>query len=127
MISLENTRFNPCVKQNDGGSTFLGYLGYCDLVVEDGIDEGEDLSMGLPDIEVRITVEGKQRIDFPEDERSWTGRDGEDVEKRVARYFTSNAASRRALTAAVFALPSVKRAVKQGAKLRKTAKVAAIS
>lgn len=126
-IQLENTRFNECVKQNDGGSTFLGYLGYSDLVVEDGIGEGEDLSMGMPNIEVRITVGGAQRIDFPESEQTWTDKQGEEVTKRVAHYFSSNAVSRKAITRAVFALPSVKRAQKKGAALRKKAKVAAIA
>jgi hypothetical protein len=115
MFSLENSRFTPHVNQNAGGSTFLGYL-YFECIVEGALPDGGDLAIGMPDIQVRITVDGDNRIDFPEKEVTIKGE-----QKRVAHYFSSNKETRRALTAAVFELPAVVRAVKQGEVLRNAA------
>jgi hypothetical protein len=150
-ITLENTRFNECVRTNPKGSTFLGYA-YTELTVPGALDDGSDLKVGMPDIEVRKTVDGKPRVDFPEDlkilrdnrsddERAHDAEEGfpflrgdivpnhlvdeipEGCEtKRVARYFSANAETREAITDAVFALPQVSRAVEKSAPKRSARK-----
>ena len=105
MIKLVNTRFNQSIAHNPKGSTFLGYL-YAELSVKDGIAPGVDLEIGMPDLQVRITRNGKPRVDFPTDLKEIDG-----VERRVARYFTASAASRDAVTAAAFGIPEVSCAV----------------
>ena len=119
LVTLEDTRFRECVRPNDGGSRFLGYL-YGKIVVRDVFDVGEHLMIGLPDIKVRITVEGKPRIDFPSTVR--TDADGNVVMKdgiavRDEHYFSANAVTRSALTVLVFQLPAVQRAVEVASRL----------
>ncbi len=111
-ITLEETRFNESIKLNPEGSIFLGYQ-YGVLVVEGALPGGEDLKIGMPDLQVRITVDGKPRIDFPSDVKTIRGQS-----KRVARYFSANAATREFLTNAIFALPAVSRAVERAERLR---------
>lgn len=113
LVSLDNVRFNESITVNDGGSTFLGYL-YAELCVEGILDEDEDLKIGMPDLQVRITRDGKPRVDFPADKKEVRGE-----ERWIARYFTASAASRDTLTRLVFALPAVSRAVERAE--RKTA------
>ncbi len=114
IVSLEETRFNESVTLNPQGSIFLGYL-YAVLVVAGALGE-EDLKIGMPDLQVRITVDGAPRIDFPSDVKTIRGE-----KKRVSRYFTASAASREFLTNAVFALPAVSRAVERAERKRTAA------
>lgn len=119
VVSLENTRFNESVNTNPQGSVFLGYL-YAELVVQDVFGD-EDLKIGMPDLQVRITRSGKPRVDFPlkRDDR------GRFVENRdgnpVASYFTASRATRELLTKLVFALPAVSRAVERSERTRQSA------
>ncbi len=115
LISLEETRFNESITVNPQGSLFLGYL-YSVLVIAGVLPGGEDWKIGMPDLQVRITVDGTPRIDFPSDVKTIRG-----TSKRVARYFTASAASREFLTNAVFALPAVSRAVERAERLRAAA------
>lgn len=115
IVSLEETRFNESIIPNPGGSIFLGYL-YAVAVVAGVLPSGEDLKIGMPDLKVRITVNGDPRIDFPDTEKSIDG-----VKKRVPHYFSASAASREFLTHAVFALPAVWRAVERADRLRQAA------
>lgn len=110
--TLEETRFVESITLNPEGSIFLGYL-YAKCVVEGALPGGADLEIGMPDIQVRITVDGKPRIDFPSDVKTIRGK-----AKRVARYFSASAASREFLTNAVFALPAVSRAVERAERAR---------
>lgn len=112
IVSLENTRFNESINVNPEGSVFLGYL-YAELVVADVFD-GEDLKIGMPDLQVRITRDGKPRVDFPSDRKTIRGE-----ERWISRYFTANRATRELLTQLVFALPAVSRAVERA--MRKSA------
>jgi len=113
-VSLENTRFNESIHINDGGSIFLGYL-YGELTVE-GILDGEDLKIGMPDLQVRITVDGAPRVDFPQDLKEIRGES-----RYVARYFSASKTTREALTTLVFALPAVSRAVERAERKRAAA------
>lgn len=114
IVSLENTRFNEAIRSNPQGSIFLGYL-YAELVVADVLD-GEDLKIGMPDLQVRITRDGTPRVDFPQDLKEIRGE-----ERYVARYFTASKRSREALTSLVFALPAVSRAVERAERKRQSA------
>ena len=106
-VSLENSRFNECIRPNEGGSVFLGYL-YTELTVHGILAEDEDLKIGMPDLQVRITVDGKPRVDFPSDLKEIR-----DADRWVPRYFTASKASREALTQLVFSIPAVSRAVEK--------------
>jgi len=121
LISFESVRFNECIRPNEGGSIFLGYIQYAELVVLDVLDNDEDLRIGMPDLQVRITQKDDLRLDFPPKR----GKDGEVVLNQkgapVACYFTASRKTREALTEAVFALPEVKRAVKKARKQRDAA------
>lgn len=114
IVSLENTRFNESIQINPQGSIFLGYL-YAELVVSDVLD-GEDLKIGMPDLQVRITRDGAPRVDFPQDLKEIRGE-----ERWVARYFSASKATREALTILVFALPAVSRAVERAERKRSAA------
>ncbi len=100
MIQLTKTQFRPCIRHHEGGSTFLGYL-YVVLSIA-------GFELGLPDIQVRLTREGKQRLDMPSRVATVKG-----VEKRFAHYHPASAESRVWLTEAVFALPEVKATLEQ--------------
>lgn len=107
IVSLDSTRFNEAVRSNPEGSIFLGYL-YAELVIAGVLDGSEDLKIGMPDLQVRITRDGKPRVDFPADLKQVRGE-----ERWIARYFSANAATRETLTRLVFALPAVSRAVER--------------
>lgn len=117
IVSLESTRFNEAIRHNDGGSIFLGYL-YAELTIDGVLDDGEPLKVGMPDMQVRITRDGKPRVDFPlkRDES------GEYVKSRddnfVASYFTASKGTRELLTTLVFSIPAVSRAVEKAERKR---------
>ncbi len=116
IVSLENSRFNESIHLNEGGSIFLGYL-YTEFTVHGVLgDDAEDLKIGMPDLQVRITRDGKPRVDFPQDLKEIRGE-----ERWVARYFTASKATREALTTLVFSIPAVSRAVEKAEHSRKTA------
>lgn len=120
-VSFANSRFNPSIKINPGGSIFLGYL-YTEVVVSDVLvaeDGTADLKIGCPDIQVRITVDGKPRIEFPSDEVVIKGKT-----ERVARYFSASKATREALTTLVFSLDAVSLAVETAERMRAAAAAA---
>lgn len=115
VISLENTRFREHLRENDGGSAFLGYL-YAELVIADAInseDGTEDLTLGMPDLAVMITADGKPFVSFPPKR----AKDGELVRRQngnvVDAYFTASAKSREVITSLVFAIPTVSRSVER--------------
>ena len=111
-VSLEDTRFTESIQINPKGSIFLGYL-YAALVIAGVLPDDHDLKIGMPDLQVRITVDGSPRIDFPADEKLVNG------EKRwVDRYFSASKQTREALTTLVFALPCVSRAVERAERKR---------
>lgn len=105
-LRLANHRFNKSVKMNPQGSVFLGYL-YTEAVLE-GVIDGSDFRMGLPDLQVRLTRQGEPRIEFPQDLKEVRGES-----KWVPRYFASNSQTRELLTNAIFELPEVIRAVEE--------------
>jgi hypothetical protein len=105
IVSLENTRFNEAIRHNDGGSVFLGYL-YAELVVAGILAGDESLKIGCPDLQVRITVNGQPRIDFPQDLKQVKGKP-----TWVARYFSASKATREEITRLVFSIPAVSSAV----------------
>ena len=115
LVSLEGARFNEAIRHNEGGSIFLGYL-YAELTVDGVLDDGDPLKMGMPDMQVRITREGKPRVDFPSDLKEINGE-----ERRVSRYFTASKGTRELLTTLVFSIPAVSRAVEKAERARKTA------
>lgn len=117
-IVLENNRFNESIRLNEGGSIFLGYL-YSEVTFVGGLADGEDFKIGCPDLEVRITVAGTPRVDFPTEEKEIKGET-----KRVAKYFSASKGTREALTAMVFALPQVSRAVEKAERKREAAAAA---
>lgn len=117
IVSLEGTRFNESIHANPEGSVFLGYL-YAELVIAGVLDDGEDLKIGMPDLQVRITRDGKPRVDFPADLKQVRGE-----ERWIARYFSANSATRETLTRLAFSLPAVSRAVERAERAR-SAKVA---
>jgi len=139
VISLEDARFTPYRgKPNPGGSIFHGYA-YAVLVVKDALDNGVDLKIGMPDLQVRTTANGHPRVEFPKDHKiirdSRTPAEREKDEgtratlaehaahldrleergiiKRqwVARYFSASRETREAITTLVLALPCVSDAV----------------
>ena len=55
LVSLDNPRFRESIQINPKGSIFLGYL-YVELVLA-GVLDGEDLKIGMPDLQVKITVD----------------------------------------------------------------------
>ena len=131
LVSLDNPRFKESIQINPKGSIFLGYL-YVELVLA-GVLDGEDLKIGMPDLQVKITVDGKPRVDFPQDELVLV--DGKFVRairneqkellnagvhadaptKWVDRYFPASAKTREAVTALAFSIPNVGRSVDRAA------------
>jgi len=114
-VSLENSRFNESIHLNEGGSVFLGYL-YTEFTVHGVLGDDEDLKIGMPDLQVRITRDGKPRVDFPQDLKEIRGE-----ERWIARYFTASKATREALTQLVFTIPAVSRAVEKSERKRNAA------
>jgi hypothetical protein len=115
IVSLDSARFNEAIRLNEGGSTFLGYL-YAELVVEGVLDDGADLKIGMPDLQVRITADGAPRVDFPADLKEVRGE-----ERWIARYFSANRETRETLTRLAFSLPAVSRAVERAERKRSAA------
>jgi len=101
MIQLTKTTFRPCVRHHSGGSSFLGYL-YTQVVCMGGF------TIGMPDLQVRLTRDGNPRIDFPTRVATVKGK-----EERFALYFTATKESREALTTAIFALPEIQATLAQ--------------
>lgn len=119
-ITLENSRFNQHVKINPEGSIFLGYL-YTELCIETDALGGDPVKIGMPDLQVRLTVDGHPRIEFPKDEKLIQDKNGNSKKRWVARYFSASKATRNALTTLVFALPAVSRAVELAERERENA------
>jgi len=101
MLTITKSEFRPCVRPHSGGSCFVGYL-FLQVVFPGGF------TLGLPDIQVRLTRSGEFRIDFPTRTATVKGQ-----EKRYAHYFTASAESREALTAAVRVLPEIQATLAQ--------------
>ena len=140
IVTLENPRFTPYHgKPNPGGSIFRGYL-FVTCVVAGALDDGGDLEIGMPDLQVRTTAGGIDRIEFPKDHkvirdsRSRAQKlrdeasismldypayldkleaDGVIERKWVDRYFPASKATRDAITALAYELRVVKRALAQ--------------
>ncbi len=95
MLDITSAKFNQCVRHHSGGSTFLGYL-YLKVLFVGGF------TLGLTDIQVRITRTGTFAIEFPTRVATVKGK-----EERFPHYFTASKESREFLTAAVEQLPVI--------------------
>lgn len=104
-VSFNVIRFQECIRANEGGSTFLGYL-TGELVIQTA--DGDELKIGMPELRVRVTASGNERVEPPTDVVEIDG-----VEKHVARYWPASALSRELITNAVFQTAQVKRASKK--------------
>ena len=104
---LENVSFRSHVRANDNGRTFVGYVDLT-IVAPSALPDGSDLMLTITDVELAINSELKPVISFKSKKVVREGRD----DAYFPYAYSRNAATRAWLTAALFALPEVQRAIK---------------
>jgi len=107
MAHLEHVKFSACVRDNDNGRTFVGYVN-ATIVIPAALPDGSDLMLTINDMELAVNASGVAVLGFKSKKVVREGRD----DQFFPYAFSRNAETRAWLTTTLFALPEVQRVLR---------------